>query len=723
MKQHLSSPLSADTRLRIAAIVMLFLLLPATMQAQQLQLRTGGKSDAATQVAVLQQLQRKAPTEPIRMLAKVNDAFDAARLRPHGIVIGSRTGNIVTLRLTADKVQVLDGDNGIVAYSLARKIQPTLDRARRDTRTDSVHQGLTLPQAYTGEGVIIGVTDWGFDYTHPNYNNNGADNRRILRAWDQFKLSGPAPDGFDYGTEHVGRAALIHAQCDTFGLYGYGTHGTHVTGIAAGRGIEGRFTGQAPYANILMASFYLNEAAWLDAANWMYKVAKEEGKRLVINCSWGMYTLGPIDGTSMASQAINSLADSGVVICTSAGNNGDDKFHISRTFTPGTPDTLASVAEYYGSTEIGSGLVMWGEEGKAFQASVAFGNDSTPTEGPWYSTADGSRYIEDFVVIDDDTVWYDVTVEGGSAAGTRPGILLNVHKNANYHTHLRITANEGTVHAWNLCNLENGAGNMGAAFTRKYSVKYVAGNDAYGIGEPACAEGCIAVAAHNSETYKPDGTPEPGYLASFSSHGPVIDGRRKPDISAPGGGVISSINYFCPTWYNANLTYTYASRNYIWSGMSGTSMSSPSVAGIAALILQANPALTPLQVKEIIKSTARNDSLTGPLVERDSISDLWGMGRINALAAVNEALARVDIQEASQEWFAKSLQVYPNPAAERVHVLTGRHTPEEVTLYSVDGRIIAQKRAVMETWFDLTGLPQGVYLVKCGPRVTKLTVN
>ena len=42
-----------------------------------------------------------------------------------------------------------------------------LNKAVPDGRVDSVYQGIELPQSFTGEDVIIGVTDWGFDYTHP----------------------------------------------------------------------------------------------------------------------------------------------------------------------------------------------------------------------------------------------------------------------------------------------------------------------------------------------------------------------------------------------------------------------------------------------------------------------------------------------------------------------------------------------------------------------------
>ena len=705
-----------------------------------LPLATGSKCDAHSQVQIRKTLTHssvsKADSSPnlgdqqeMSLLAKVTKEFDAEALRAKGIKVGSQAGDIVTLRLPAHKVRLLDECGEVLMYSVARPIQPMLDRVRYDTRTDSVHEGLGLPQAYTGEGVIIGITDWGFDYTHPNYNNNGTSNFRILRAWDQFRLGGPAPAGFDYGTEHRDRAALIGAKCDTSGLYGYATHGTHVAGIAAGRGVEGRYQGQAPDANLLMASFYLNEAAWVDAANWMKDVAREEGKRLVVNCSWGMYTLGPIDGTSLASQALNNLADSGVVFCVSAGNNGNDKFHVMRTFVAGEPDTLKTYADYYNYREIGSGLTMWGEPGKAFQATVAFGNDTDATAYTWMNTADGDRYIEDFVEWTDpatgltDTVWFDATIEQANPCNNRPSILINVHKNANMTTHLMITAEEGTVHAWNLCNLANGAGNMGAEFSRHNNRAYTRGDDEYSVGEPACAEKCIAVAAHKSDRLKTNGDIDYGDAANFTSHGPLIDGRHKPDVCAPGVDVVSSISYYTTENYSPIMTYTFANRAYTWARMSGTSMSAPAVTGIVALMLQANPNLSAAQVREILMATARNDVMTGPLHENDSISNIWGWGKVDAMAAVNEALSLVGIDDIDEEWMTKSLQVSPNPARGTVTVYTGRHTPEEVVLYAMDGRTMGRWQVTGQGQIDVSRLAQGIYIVRCGARTTKLVVR
>ena len=70
-----------------------------------------------------------------------------------------------------------------------------LNKAVPDGRVDSVYQGIELPQSFTGEDVIIGVTDWGFDYTHPVFYDLQKQNCRILRAWDQFRNAGPAPEG------------------------------------------------------------------------------------------------------------------------------------------------------------------------------------------------------------------------------------------------------------------------------------------------------------------------------------------------------------------------------------------------------------------------------------------------------------------------------------------------------------------------------------------------
>ena len=98
-------------------------------------------------------------------IALVNDCFDAQSLQNKSIKIGSRVGNILTLRSPTDQSELLKNHPGIVYVKKASKISPNLARVTSDLRADSVYKQHDLMQGYSGKDVIIGITDWGFDYT------------------------------------------------------------------------------------------------------------------------------------------------------------------------------------------------------------------------------------------------------------------------------------------------------------------------------------------------------------------------------------------------------------------------------------------------------------------------------------------------------------------------------------------------------------------------------
>ncbi len=108
-------------------------------------------------------------------------------------------------------------------------------------------------------------------------------------------------------------------------------------------------------------------------------------------------------------------------------------------------------------------------------------------------------------------------------------------------------------------------------------------------------------------------------LATFSSRGPTTDGRVKPDIAAPGVSIMS----------------TEAGTEDGYVAFSGTSMASPFAAGTAALVLDANPALSPDEVREILTSTTEDWGLAGDDVD-------YGWGRLQVHQAVAEALRRAE---------------------------------------------------------------------------------
>jgi serine protease AprX len=122
-------------------------------------------------------------------------------------------------------------------------------------------------------------------------------------------------------------------------------------------------------------------------------------------------------------------------------------------------------------------------------------------------------------------------------------------------------------------------------------------------------------------------------IATFSSHGPTaIDVIAKPDVVAPGVG-IESLSDPASAFYTMEAPYLLAGTAqtaYLpYLSQSGTSMAAPVVAGAVALMLQANPALTPNQVKAILQYTAQLYPKYDPLTE--------GAGFLNAQGAVTLA--------------------------------------------------------------------------------------
>jgi subtilisin family serine protease len=100
-------------------------------------------------------------------------------------------------------------------------------------------------------------------------------------------------------------------------------------------------------------------------------------------------------------------------------------------------------------------------------------------------------------------------------------------------------------------------------------------------------------------------------MASFSSTGPTVDGRQKPDVTAPGVDIMS-----CERGTNGFVE------------MSGTSMACPHVAGLCALMIEKNPGLSAENQKRIIMQTA---------IDIGADPDLMGEGRVDAVAAVYAA--------------------------------------------------------------------------------------
>jgi subtilisin family serine protease len=641
-------------------------------------------------------------------LAKISDDYNPSQLTTMGIIVGSKINSIVSLKIPVSQINNIEVLPGLSFLQLAGKIKPELDKAIKDIGADSVHLGINLPQGYTGKDVFIGITDWGFDYTSPMFYDTLLQETRIHAAWDQFKTSGPHPNGFTYGTEYTTPTTLLAAGSDTANIYSFATHGSHVAGIAGGSGAGTIYRGVGFESKFLFATFLVDESAVMDAWAWMYQKAQEASKRLVINMSWGLYHFGTLDGNSLLSQAIDNYSAQGVLFANSGGNNGDVNFHIKKDFQN---DTIKSKINFYSYTANpnmwGQSIHAWGEVGKSFSSGLIVydQNGILAASTPLYSTDVLSSYIDSFLVVGLDTIYFNVSADAAHPQNGRPQMRIRVKSlSATNKVLLKSTAQDGIVHYWNVTELSNDVGNWGMPFAT-FGTGSIAGDKLYGISEPSCTNSLLSVAAYTPRYYNSSGTALGGIIAPFSSVGPRYDEVLKPEIAAPGVNIVSSISSYTDNSFTQFSSISFNNRTYPFARFSGTSMASPMVAGVIALVLEANPYLSAAQVKDIIIQSAREDAQTGVIPVNGSSQ--WGWGKINAYLAVKLALNTIGFEEVEQEtlW-----TVYPNPVMQQLHFTVVDELPSTIQIISTLGTVIAKK--VNTASIDVSDLKAGSYWVR-----------
>ena len=639
----------------------------------------------------------------VSVVAIINSAFDSETLEAKGVTVRTLRGSIATLNVPLSEIDFIEKYIGFDFAKVPDKIAPNIERAIMDVRADSVHLGIDLPAAFSGQNVLIGVTDWGFDYTHPMFYDTANNQTRILAAWDQYKRSGPSPAGYDYGTEYNSSAALLSAESDTANIYSHSTHGSHVAGIAGGSGAGTEHRGVAFGAQFLFLTFLVDEAAVIDGFEWMYQISQTEGKRLVINMSWGLYYFGTLDGNSVMSEVIKTYSDLGVVFVTSGGNNGDANFHIGYEFES---DTMRTEVEFVPNNAVnfqdGQSVTCWGEPNESFAIKLEVFDNSGNSSGSsaWFNTNDGDDYLVDSLIIGADTYHFDVAIDESHPRNNRPHIRLRIDYPPSGNIVLNAAANSGTVHFWNVLETTTGVGNTGWDFNDLLP-GFVPGDNQYGIGEPAASKDAISVGAYLANLDL-NGQKVTYDIAGFSSLGPTLDGRTKPDLCAPGVSVASSISSFTDRSYSPVESIIFNGRTYDFAKFSGTSMASPVVAGIVALMLEANPYLTPSEIKEILQETCRYDDKTGDL--SSGPNNTWGYGKVNAYSAVQRA---AQLNGVFRSTLSDQVSIYPNPS-ERIVRVSSPELIQRLELWSIDGKKVFELNN-SESDFSTQGLAPGVY--------------
>ena len=224
-------------------------------------------------------------------------------------------------------------------------------------------------------------------------------------------------------------------------------------------------------------------------------------------------------------------------------------------------------------------------------------------------------------------------------------------------------------------------------------------------------------------------------IAGFSNHGPSLGVYVKPDVVAPGVAVRSALNAYAGVEDSGNLqigdAYVVgavdadgnmlpASANYkgvrnFYGVMSGTSMATPVVTGVVALWLQANPTLTPEQIKEIISETSIHDTYTGGTDKK------WtayaGYGKIDAYAGLKKALQMGNTTGIGQT-MTNEEPVSVSKGSDAWRILFNTSEPyADLSLFDLKGKAVWSDRleGVLQGHdisVPLAGYAPGVYLLR-----------
>jgi len=502
-----------------------------------------------------------------------------------------------------------------------------------------------------GQGVVVGIIDNGFDYTHPTFFDTTYSKLRISRAWIQ-DLPGNPPLGFNYGSEFNNTESILQKKFD---FDNFGSHGTNVSSIVAGSGVGGQSVkferGVAYESELVLVSSPKTYKDWremnmtkiIDGINYIFSYAQSINKPAVINISMGSL-LGARDGGSSFAKACDNLVGPGKILVFCAMNEGSTKKHIGKTFT--ISDTILHTLvpiDVYNNGERRNYIDAWGDSLKTFSLQFSMYKNGNIYNKSKVFYIDNS--IKKFYLIgsDNDTCYITLTSKD-KEYNLKSHATIDVYSKSKDTLAISVFAKSTNVHMWQDYFDESWEPSFGSFLGN--NTWATEGDDNYTIGEMGCTKSAITVGASVSRMYWKDldnnyyqTNQQHGMLADYSSKGPTLDKRMKPDITAPVGMIYCATNsYDTLQISNSNIVSKYNStlngRSYSYIAVQGTSFASPLVAGVVALMLQVNPYLETEKIKSIIQKTAITDCFTSLTPD----STKWGAGKINTYAAVKETI-------------------------------------------------------------------------------------
>ncbi len=612
---------------------------------------------------------------------RIDDASAISELEALGVIVQEQflDGKLVTTLIPIDKIEAVSSIAKVNRVNAATMMRTSTNTARQKTNVDDVltysadAQSAGLPSAFDGSGVVLGVIDTGIDFNHIAF-KDASGNSRIKQA---YVYNGSSASTYT-GSQITSNLTDDKSE----------DHGTHTSSTAGGSSVtvsgttvtvtdnhaNATYGGMAPGADLYLAGIKnLNDTYLTNAVNNMCTYANNQGKPLVVSNSWGSQ-IGPHDGTGDVADIYNSLFGDNHpnrVALFAASNDGGKSpaseaggFHVRGTTSSSNPLGSILRCHYYSDTDNGfmyngvvtnawfrstvsnvtvKVLVLNSNTGAKLAETTVTPTSSGASVSGLSTYYSGSLYAyKDYVSANGKT---QVMLYGNSLQSRS----YDSNYNSNYTLAIQIYPNSGSA------VLDMWGGNTGY-FTSHLTTSgytWTNGSDDMCVSDESMIANVISVGAYATKNGGMNTSYTIGDIADFSSWATASaspDGNQYPWITAPGARLIAGVNHnhttsvdnysYYGSNYNSDLVVNSSTNPYAY--MEGTSMATPTAAGIVALWMQASKDenakdewknLTVNKVKQLMAQTAIHDSYTN-----GTNASHFGNGKIDALAGIAEIL-------------------------------------------------------------------------------------
>ena len=595
------------------------------------------------------------------------------QLEQMGIKIRYQIGDMVVLNVPADKLLLLE-DVEAFSYVSADEVKRTMnERAREATNVAKVNAAAAaaaqqLPQAYTGNGVVIGIIDNGIDYNHAAFRN--ADGTTRIKKVIDFSTG--------VKKEYTTDEAIKTLTTDTPNT----SHGTHTSATAGGSDLSNGQQGMAPQAELVLCGLGGNTTSSniVECIKDIFDYAGN--KPAVVNISLGT-VLGLHDGSEPEAKAVATLTENG----TKAGR--------AVVMSPGNAaGCWQSIVKKLGTT--------------ADELKTVLGASMAPTQTlplPVAYNANYCFYADDYQDFSIELKVVDLTTGEISEVGNHTVDALDERVEVKIDKENRSTLAGGNAIVYTLGLRGKGfvmdkkvyrliivakAGHDGQTIMMTCDgdtnqepcfdapdglSSFTKGNGDFAFSTSICNDYIISVGAYITrsawENYSKELILYPeskltgkrqalDEIADFSSYGVDDNGKARPTLLAPGQGLISGANNYDENMFSKNAPGTFEElmvSPYLCSYVEkhgrqnwymidqGTSMSAPVVTGIVALWMQAKPTLTVNEILSVMQQTCVNDEYTTDITMIPSGNKVQaGWGKIDCLAGLKTILGVTGIE-------------------------------------------------------------------------------